>query len=70
MKKQEVRVYLDNEVEMRLFARIDTEGVVRLSHAIINGVRYYPEDFKLDTLQCVEKLLLYQKWFGFQNVTP
>lgn len=68
-EKQLPKVYTNNEVEARLFARIDTEGKVQLSHAIINGQRYYPEDLKLDTLQTIEKLLVFQYYFGFENKT-
>ena len=68
-KKETAKVYSNDEVEARLFARIDDGGLVHLSHAIINGQRYYPEDLKQGSLKDIERLLVYQYYFGFENKT-
>ena len=68
-EKQLPKVYSNDEVDARLFARIDSGGVVHLSHAIINGQRYYPEDLKVETLKDIEHLLMFQYLFGFENKT-
>ena len=64
------KTYRDDEIHIQLYSRKDPQGTVFFDHAIINGVRYYPEDFKLDLLKNFEQLLVYQTLFGFEHVTP
>lgn len=64
------KVYPDDEVHFQLYATKDANGIPHLSHAIINGVRYYPEDFKGDFVRNFEQILTYHFIYGWENVTP
>jgi hypothetical protein len=67
------KVYLENEIEMKLYGRIDTQGPEQLmcvSHVILNGQRYYPEDLPKEINQVLSKLLVQNQFWPFQFKSP
>jgi len=67
------KTYLDNEVEMKLYGRIDGEGsgqMMCVSHVILNGQRYYPEELTGEVKEALVKLLRHNMMWPFQYKSP